>query len=380
MRLKQIGNGFSPAALKNMESMFDRHIANLMGSMEKHAKNGTVLDLKQALAFYGYDITGQLAFDHNFETQVMDDPDKMPPLNDHFFLGNIYGCVANLLPWVRSWTAWLPWVQKMIKSRVELTGVAAECIARAMKRHDNEAEPGTLLAALIGATNPDTGEKLTADEINSESFLFLVAGAHTTSSALVVLLFHLLHDKEILDKLIQEIDTALPGHEHHIYPFKGLEAALPYGMACIREAFRIHPTAALLLPRVVTNPEGAQIGQWRVPQGTNCAIVSTCLHHNPDIWGASHDEYDPSRFLAGSERYNPAYHTYLLHFGQGNRQCIGRNIALMSVWKILVSVLKNYELELVDPDEKFVMLEYGVGDKKGPLNVRVKRRSVEARE
>lgn len=260
-------------------------------------------------------------------------------------------------------------------------------------------------------------------ETNRLTHVFLassVAGAHTTSSALVVLLFHLLHNKEILNKFIQEIDAVLPGQEYHVYPFKGLEASLPYGMACIREAFRIAPTAALLLPRVVTSPEGARIGQWHIPQGvskhnnglhsclsfslppssplfpslafspakygvtnrctgsvgsqTNCAIVSTCLHHNPDIWGPSHNEYDPLRFVAGSERYNAMYHTYLLHFGQGNRQCIGRNIALMSIWKILVSVLKNYEFELVDPDEKFVMLEYGVGDKKGPLNVRVRRR------
>lgn len=46
----------------------------------------------------------------------------------------------------------------------------------------------------------------------------------------------------------------------------------------------------------------------------------------------------------------------------------------MSMWKILVTLLKNYEFEHVDRDEKLEMLNVGVGEKKGPMKVRVRQR------
>lgn len=103
-------------------------------------------------------------------------------------------------------------------------------------------------------------------------------------------------------------------------------------------------------------------------------MINTCLHHNPDIWGTDHNEFVPERFLPSSERYDPAYASYLMHFGQGPRQCIGRNIALMSIWKISVTLLKRFEFTVVDKDDKLELLNYGTSEKKGPLLVTVKRR------
>jgi hypothetical protein len=47
---------------------------------------------------------------------------------------------------------------------------------------------------------------------------------------------------------------------------------------------------------------------------------------------------------------------------------------MMSIWEILVALLKNYEFELVDRDEKLEMLNVGVGEKKRQTEVRVRRR------
>ena len=103
-------------------------------------------------------------------------------------------------------------------------------------------------------------------------------------------------------------------------------------------------------------------------------MINTCLHHNPTIWGDDHDLFIPERFLPSSKRYDASHANLLLHFGQGPRQCIGRNIALMSMWKILVTLLKRYEFEVVDREDRLELLNYGTAEKKGPLLVRVKRR------
>ena len=103
-------------------------------------------------------------------------------------------------------------------------------------------------------------------------------------------------------------------------------------------------------------------------------MISTVLHHNPKVWGASHDQFDPDRFYPGSAIYNPSYTGYLLHFGQGYRQCIGRNIAMISIWKIVITLLKKYDIESVDKNEILDMEHTGASDKKGPLLIKVTRR------
>ncbi|KAH8816733.1 putative benzoate 4-monooxygenase cytochrome P450 [Xylogone sp. PMI_703] len=380
LRRRQLAHAFAISSLKSMEAIFDIHINNLMQKVKNHAESGTVLDLKSALGFYGYDVTGQLAFDREFSTQVVDDPEQLPPLCNHFLMGNLYGAVGNLLPYIRTYTSWIPWCRQLAESRAALAKTAAESVQHAIANHKSDTPNRTLLTSLINAKDPETGAKLSVEEINSEAFGFLVAGSHTTGGTLTILFYHLLRNPQILASVVEEIDTQLSSEPQAfgIYEYGGLESKLPYTLACLREGFRITPIAAHLLPREVINPQGVRIGNENIPQGTACTIINHCLHHNPDIWGADHNVFEPSRFLPGSKRYDPSYPGLLLHFGTGPRQCIGRNIALVSIWKILTSLLKKYEFELLNLDEELETVNFGVVEKKGPLNVKVKLRTASA--
>lgn len=173
MRVRQVGQSFSVSGLKVLEPMFDKHIGYLLDNLDKHAENGTAIDLKRAMSFYGYDVTGQMAFATDFQTQVRDNPEELPPLNDHFFLGILYACVADILPFVVKFTSWIPWVRSMQKSRQELITLAEQCISDAKAAHSDKGPPGTLLGALISAQDPKTGQTLTKEEITSESFVIL---------------------------------------------------------------------------------------------------------------------------------------------------------------------------------------------------------------
>lgn len=131
------------------------------------------MDLKQALSFYGYDVTGHSAFNTQYNTQVINDPDELPPLNDYFSLGNMYGSVANLLPHIRTLTPWHPWVNHLHKSRATLAQNASDRVADAIRNHKSDENIPTLLTSLIDARDPEIGVKLNVTEINSEVFAFL---------------------------------------------------------------------------------------------------------------------------------------------------------------------------------------------------------------
>lgn len=65
----------------------------------------------------------------------------------------------------------------------------------------------------------------------------------------------------------------------------------------------------------------------------------------------------------------------LFHFGNGHRQCMGKNLATMSIWKMATMVLKQYAFELVDGTQKTEYQSKGLTERRGPLFVTVKKRA-----
>ena len=94
-----------------------------------------------------------------------------------------------------------------------------------------------------------------------------VAGSHTTSGTLTLLFSHILQNPDILEKVVTEIDAELLDIVEDVVPVKGLEAKLPYTMACVHENFRIHPVFTMPLPRQVTSQGGHDIDGHHIPTG-----------------------------------------------------------------------------------------------------------------
>ena len=79
--------------------------------------------------------------------------------------------------------------------------------------------------------------------------------------------------------------------------------------------------------------------------------------------------------MPGSPDYEPAKANLLMHFGVGHRACVGRNEALLSMYKIITTLLGKYRFELVDQNEIMQTVNYGMVEKEGPLMVRVEKRT-----
>lgn len=76
-----------------------------------------------------------------------------------------------------------------------------------------------------------------------------------------------------------------------------------------------------------------------------------------------------------------------MHFGLGGRQCIGKTVAQTNIYKVMSSLLKEFQFELVaadgetDVESRNVraklpeMVSVGISDLEHPLMVRVRKRS-----
>jgi benzoate 4-monooxygenase len=275
-RRRQMAHSFSVASLSQMESIYNTHIKNLLDAID--AKGSEPFNLKDLFGYYAYDVIGELVFHSEFGTQKAQDPTQLPPINEHIFLGCMFGMLPSLLPYSMRIANYLPipWLQNLLNSRKKLKEKTTACLDREMSR-TKTSEKDSILTRLIRAKDPETGEDLPKVAVASEAFAFLVAGSHTTSGTTTLLFYHLLHNEKAAEKLTKEVDACIPWTDaagDSLPAYAGLEAQLPYAMASIRENFRITPVFTMPLPRTVTDPKGAVINGFQVPTGVSCVACT----------------------------------------------------------------------------------------------------------
>lgn len=103
-------------------------------------------------------------------------------------------------------------------------------------------------------------------------------------------------------------------------------------------------TPSPMLGRVAR--EDLDFGSWRLPAGRKLILPVIALHRDAEIW-PDPDRYFPQRFVK-----SPLPYTFL-PFGAGPRGCPGQNLAMRLKRFVLNYLLKRYDFELCDDQERF---------------------------
>jgi cytochrome P450 len=118
---------------------------------------------------------------------------------------------------------------------------------------------------------------------------------------------------------------------------------LPYTRAVIDETLRLYPPAFSII-RQARGPDIA--AGVTIPPRAVILIVPWVLHRHKALW-RDPDLFMPERFLPGAEP--PTRFSYL-PFGAGPRACIGAQFALTEAVLVLARLVREFEIELADPD------------------------------
>jgi len=251
------------------------------------------------------------------------------------------GCLPQLKPYAKYLPD--PFFSKGIAAVQNLAGIA---IARVAERLDNPSDRVDLLARLMEGRD-ENGDKLGREELTAEALTQLIAGSDTTSNTSCAILYHCLSNPDVVKKLQEELDMALPDVD--AVPQFAQVKDLPYVDAVIKETMRIHSTSSLGLPRIV--PPGAGItitsslnpsDTHHFPQGTVLSVPSYTIHHSTAIWGPDASSFRPERWEKITEQQKAAF----IPFSYGPRACVGRNVAEMELALIVAVVFRRYEFEL----------------------------------
>ncbi|TVY24275.1 Pisatin demethylase [Lachnellula hyalina] len=175
----------------------------------------------------------------------------------------------------------------------------------------------------------------------------LSAGSDTTAMALRAIFYFLVKNPRTYEKLMQEIDAA-DAEEFS----EGQQ--LEYLQAVIKEAMRLHPGVGMPLERVV--PEGgATLCGELIPGGTVVGVNAWVVHHSKEVFGFDTYTFRPERWLEARPDQLRLMEQSSFAFGHGSRACIGKNISMLEIIKLVPQVLRHFRLEWASPQEEWAI-------------------------
>ncbi|MFF4394289.1 cytochrome P450 [Streptomyces sp. NPDC001480] len=228
---------------------------------------------------------------------------------------------------------------------------------------------GDLLDRMLATAHPETGERLSPENVRYQVITFLVAGHETTSGALSFALYYLSRHPEVAARARAEVDrvwgdTPAPDYDQ--------VAKLRYVRRVLDESLRLWPTAPAFAREA--RQDTVLAGEHPMRRGAWTLVLLPMLHRDPEVWGPDAERFDPDRFDAKAAR-GRAPHVFK-PFGTGARACIGRQFALHEATLVLGLLLRRYDLR-ADPGYRLRVSERLTLMPEG-LRLRLERRPVPA--
>lgn len=171
-----------------------------------------------------------------------------------------------------------------------------------------------------------------------------MASSETSATALQWVMAELMRNPRVMRKVQDEVRRVLDGQDSVTEESLG---NLRYLHIVIKEALRLHPPAAMLLPRECRAP--CQILGFDVPVGAMVLINAWAIGRDPRNWDAP-EEFLPERFEGSSVDFKGADFEYI-PFGAGRRMCPGMAFGLANMELALASLLYHFDWELPDGTE-----------------------------
>lgn len=257
-----------------------------------------------------------------------------------FLLGNPLFPV--FIPSMETWNQVLQFTLKAVNSRTSLQRDGE------LELEKHSASDGKdMLFRWMTVHNTDP-QKLSTRDIIVHLSTNVFAGSDTTAIALRAVFYFLMRHPHVLAKVRDELDTAEPKLSNPI-SYRESVTYLPYLTAVLKESMRLHPSVGLILEREVPSP-GITICDQYIPAGTVVGINAWVVHRNAEIY-PDPDAFIPERWIDSAPEKLREMEQAFFNFGAGARSCVGRNISLMEMQKVVPQLLREFEVRLWEERE-----------------------------
>ncbi|KAJ5132532.1 hypothetical protein N7448_006690 [Penicillium atrosanguineum] len=358
---RPISAAYSMSTLTEFEPFVDTIIHTLFRRLDEFAAQRKVCDISAWLQYYAFDVIGELTFSKSLGfLEKGGDVDGIITALEHML---DYSGKIGQMPWLD-----YLFIKNPLRQLVQggSTGAVALFARARLDERLQQAPPESksgggspsplhkdFLARFLDAKR-DHPSVVTDNQMFSYTVSNMNAGSDTTAISLRAILYYTLKNPKVLSKVNQELNMAYEENRITLpVSWKQSQEELPYLDAVIKEALRLHPAVGLLLERVVPT------GGLQLPNGGPFLPAGTIVGANPwivhrhSLFGKDVDSFTPERWLQAKTESDTEFKTRkqqmlraTFTFGAGPRTCIGKNISLLEIYKLIPSLLLTYKIEL----------------------------------
>jgi cytochrome P450 len=195
-----------------------------------------------------------------------------------------------------------------------------------------------LLARMLRAVDPETGQGMSRELVVDNIVSFLMAGYDTTALALAWSLYLISQSPDWETRMLDEINRVAgsgPITSDHVEKLKIVQQV-------VNESLRLFPTAPIILRDF---KEDVTLGGIVVPRGTIGIIPIYAIHRHSKYWEDPH-QFNPARFAREDRSKLTRFH--FMPFGVGPRICIGAAFAMLELTIMLATFVRAARFE-IDP-------------------------------
>ncbi|KAG4425991.1 hypothetical protein IFR04_000935 [Cadophora malorum] len=379
-RRRIVNNVYSMSSILESEGVIDSCTDEWCETVSKLAKQKSIVDLRFLINMYIHEVLRGLLYSGtwNFANNRMEDGGWIEKISPALALFTVEGTLPSyLMPFCMIFSIlFIPTIRRTMKFFGHLSLASAEAVSRRKEQVDRNEDGKPDMVRRLFEIKADKGEKYNFkhEHVEAETQSALMAGIDTTSIAITSILYHLMQNQNAYRRLTAEIDEAVKNGTVSIPISYADSLKLPYLKACINEGMRLHPSIALTMPREVAEG-GAAISGIFFPEGYRIGINPAVIQYDKAVFGSDADIFNPDRWLHGDL---VAMDKAMLHFGAGTRTCIGKNIALSEIYKLIPQVLRLFTIRLAETDKDLETKNYWFNKQIG-VKIRVEARDISTR-
>ncbi|XP_010431317.2 PREDICTED: LOW QUALITY PROTEIN: cytochrome P450 71B31-like [Camelina sativa] len=335
---------FSPKKHKSLRYIREEEGNLLVKKLSESAQTQTLVNLRKSLFSYTAGIIFRVAFGQNFHECDFIDMEKLEELVVEAETNVCSLAFTDFFPTGLGWFVDRISGQhaRMNRAFTKLTNFFQHVIDDILKTKQVQ-DHSDLVTAMLDMIDKHTkfgSLKITRDHLIAMMSDVVLAGVNAGTVTMIWTMTELIRYPRVMKKLQEEIRATLGSNKERITE-EDLEK-VEYLTLVIKETFRLHPPAPLLLPRETISD--IEIQGYHIPNNSNIKINTYAIGRDPKCW-TNPEEFNPERFSDTSINYK-GQHYELLPFGAGRRSCPGMTLGVTILELGLLNLLYFFDWSL----------------------------------
>ncbi|XP_006346716.1 cytochrome P450 CYP736A12-like [Solanum tuberosum] len=346
----------SPLKINSFQDMRKQQVTNFVTFINRAASSHVEVDISANLALLSANMSCLMIFGKEYMDDEFDERGFKDVIQEALIIAGTPN-IGEFFPFLDKFD-----LQGLIPRMKKLAKVFDEFLERVIDEHvqnsKEEKQTKDIVDTMMNIMQSGEAE-FEFDRRHVKAILLdlLIASIDTSATSIDWIFSELLRHPNIMKKLQKELEQVVGMNRMVEESDLG---KLEYLNMIIKEGFRLHPIAPLLIPR--ESMEDCIIDGFNIPRGSRILVNTWAIGRDSEVWPEP-EKFMPERFV-GSDIDLRGHDFQLLPFSSGRRRCPGLQLGLTVVRLVIAQLVHCFDWKLpndmmpndLDMTEKFSLV------------------------